>query len=122
MRVRPMRYAVGQWVYYYCPRRFVGRSPKWQKMYGGPYLVTQVMGPVNVRLQASRRATPFVSHIDKLKPCYGVTPVSWLTMGTREQEENALEEVLVDTRDMRGAETKEDLAIERSPVDSIGWH
>ena len=80
MRVKPTRYDVGQWVYYYCPRRYVRRSPKWQRMYSGPFLIVKKVGPVNVKLQASRRSAPFISHIDKLKHCRGPTPVSWLTV------------------------------------------
>ena len=79
LRVRPNKYSVGQWVFYYYPRRYVGRSPKWQKLYTGPYLVTQVMGPVNVKIQLSRRAQPFIVHVDKLKLCLGETPNSWLS-------------------------------------------
>jgi len=78
MRVRPARYSVGNWVYYYCPRRYVGRSPKWQRLYSGPFLVVGVLGPVNVRIQASKRSKPFIVHIDKLKRCLGPTPESWI--------------------------------------------
>jgi len=31
MRVKPIPYKVGDWVYYFCPRNRVGRSPKWQR-------------------------------------------------------------------------------------------
>jgi transposase InsO family protein len=86
MRVKPSQYCVGQWVYYYCPRRYQGRSVKWQRMYTGPFLIVQQMGPVNVRLQASKRSQPFIVHVDKLKPCFGVTPTSWL--GAPEEEED----------------------------------
>jgi hypothetical protein len=79
MRVRPSQYRVGQWVYYYCPRKYTGRSPKWQRLYTGPFLIVREMGPVNMQLQASPRAHPFVSHIDKLKPCLASTPKSWVT-------------------------------------------
>ena len=87
VRVKAGRYQVGQWAYYYSPRRYVGRSPKWQRMYSGPYLVTEVLGPVNVRIQLSRRSQPFVTHIDKLKPCLGRTPVNWLGVGSTEVNE-----------------------------------
>jgi len=33
---------------------------------------------VNVVLQRSQRSKPFVVHVNKLKKCMGVTPVSWL--------------------------------------------
>src|SRR3989442_12903341 len=78
LRVRPKVFVVGTWVYYYNPRRYKGRSPKWARMYTGPYLITHCIGPVNVRLQLNRRKAPFVSHIDKIKICSGPTPTSWL--------------------------------------------
>ena len=79
MRVRPQEYSVGDWVFYYSPRKYVGKSPKWQQMYSGPYLVVKQLGPVNFVLQLSKRSSPFVVHIDKIKSCRGDTPTSWLT-------------------------------------------
>jgi len=93
MRVRPTRYIVGQWVYHYCPRRFVRRSPKWQRMYSGPFLIVQRVGPVNVKLQASRRSAPFITHIDKLKLCLGPTPESWLEVGEEVKGGESLEQL-----------------------------
>jgi len=106
MRVRPCRYQVGQWVYYYCPRRYVGRSPKWQRMYSGPFLITQIIGPVNVRLQLSKRANPFIAHIDKLKHCLGPTPNSWL--GTVEEVEENGAEISEEAADAEFARQLED--------------
>ena len=31
MRVRPQRYSVGQWVYYFNPRKIQGRQDKWRR-------------------------------------------------------------------------------------------
>jgi len=78
MRVKPISYKVGDWVYYFCPRHRVGRSPKWQRFYSGPYLVTEILGPVNLRLQKTVKANKMVVHVDKVKHCTGTTPVSWL--------------------------------------------
>ena len=78
LRVKPNQYSVGQRVFYYCPRKYVGRSPKWQRLYTGPYLVIQVMGPVNVKIQLTRKSVPLIVHVDKLKLCLGETPPSWL--------------------------------------------
>src|SRR6267154_2223616 len=77
MRVKPSEYAPGVWVYFYNPRRYVNRSPKWQRLYTGPYLITRVIGPVNVVLQQSKKSVAFVAHIDKLKVSYGPTPIDW---------------------------------------------
>ena len=79
VRVRPRRYEVGDWVYYFSPRRFVGRQDKWRRKYSGPFLVTKVIGAVNVVLQRTKRSKPFCVHLDKLKPYTGdPVPVSWL--------------------------------------------
>ena len=52
----PQRYSVGDWVYYYNPRKYVGRLDKWSRKFIGPFLVVGVPGPVNVKLQRSRRS------------------------------------------------------------------
>jgi len=78
MRVKPAAYLVGNWVYYFCPRHRVGRSPKWQRFYFGPFLVLEKLGSVNLRIQKSPRANSMVVHIDKIKHCTGITPASWL--------------------------------------------
>jgi len=51
MRVKPAAYQVGELVYYFCPRHLVGRSPKWQRFYSGPFLVVEKLGAVNLRIQ-----------------------------------------------------------------------
>jgi len=56
MRVKPNAYAVGDWIFYFCPRHKVGRSPKWQNFYSGPYLTVEILGMVNVRIQKSAKA------------------------------------------------------------------
>ena len=78
MRVRPVKFAVGDWVYLYCPRRRQGRNAKWTKYYSGPLLVTKVLGPVNYLVQKNSRSKAQVVHVDKLKRCEGSTPRSWL--------------------------------------------
>ena len=65
VRVRPSAlclFAVGQWVYYYNPRKLPGRQDKWRRKYTGPLLVVGVPGPVTLKLQRSRRAAPFYVH------------------------------------------------------------
>ena len=65
------------WVWYYYPRRFTGKSPKFQRMFTGPFLIVKILGAVNMVLQKGPRANPFVVHVDKLKRCYGPTPRDW---------------------------------------------
>jgi len=63
---------------YWYPRKYSGKSVKWQRSYTGPYLVIRDIAPVNVVLQRSQKSKPFVVHVNKLKKCMGVTLISWL--------------------------------------------
>ena len=85
MRVRPSVFNVGDWVYYYNPRKYKGKQEKWLRKFTGPFLVVAVLGPVNYRLQKSRKSPSFVSHVDKIKPFYGTPPKSWLSVETRNE-------------------------------------
>jgi len=78
-KVTSRTFEVGQWVYYFYPRKYSGRSPKWVKTYDGPFLVTKVIPPNDYVIQKTQRSTPMTVHRDKLKICYGETPRSWLT-------------------------------------------
>ena len=66
------------WIWYYYPRRYQRRSPKWSKTYDGPFLVIKRIPPSDYVIQKSKRATPIVVHSNKLKLCTGETPESWL--------------------------------------------
>jgi len=85
MSVRPAKFAPGDWVFYYNPRRYTGKSEKWSRKYIGPMLVLKQLGPVNYLLQKSKKALPFVSHVDKLKRCYSRPPVPSLEEGNIQQ-------------------------------------
>jgi len=78
VKVTPQIFLPGTWVWYYYPRRYLRKSPKWQRMFTGPFLITKVLDPVNVVLQLNRHSKPFVTHVDKVKLCLGDTPDSWL--------------------------------------------
>ena len=70
VKVRGTPYEVGDSVWYYYPRKYTRKSPKWQRCYIGPYRVTRVLPPVNYVIQRSEKSKPFVVHADKLKKCY----------------------------------------------------
>ena len=84
VKIKSAQFAVGDWVWYYYPRRYVNRSPKWSKNYDGPFLVTSVIEPCDYVIQRHRRSKQQVVHGDKLKRCYCETPKSWLTSEVRE--------------------------------------
>ena len=81
IRVKEQKFKVGDWVWYYYPRRYQGKSPKWQKNYIGPYLVVRVIEPANYVLQKSPRTKPFVVHVDKIKTCHSPPTLSWVVGG-----------------------------------------
>ena len=56
IRVRAKEYKKGQWVYYYNPRKFVGRQDKWERKYTGPFLIVDTPSPVTVQLQRRKGA------------------------------------------------------------------
>ena len=87
LRVRKQAIKPGAWVWYYYPRRWTGRSPKWWRNYVGPMLVTKVISPTNVCIQKHRRSKPQIVHVSKLKPCKGITPCSWLGQSESTDEE-----------------------------------
>jgi len=78
IRVKKTEFAVGDWVWYYNPRKFINRSHKWQRCYTGPFLIVRAVPPVNFVLQKSPKMKPFVVHSDKIKRCYSDTPPNWL--------------------------------------------
>jgi hypothetical protein len=78
LRVREKGFETGTWVWYYCPRRYQKRSPKWQRMYSGPFLVVKRIPPLNYVIQRSKHSLPKVVHADKLRAWLGEPLPSWL--------------------------------------------
>jgi len=78
LRVREKSFKKGDWVWYYYPRRYQRRSPKWQRMYTGPFLITKCIEPSNYVIQRSKASQPKVVHGDKLKLWGGAPLPSWL--------------------------------------------
>jgi transposase InsO family protein len=67
MNMKTRKFQPGDWVLYFYPRRWKGRSPKWERMYAGPFLVIEQISPVTFLIQKSEKADPLVVHVDKLK-------------------------------------------------------
>ena len=64
IRTREANFGVGDWVWYWYPRKYRIRSLKWQKCSIEPYLITRKIKPVNFVLQRSEKAKPFVVHLN----------------------------------------------------------
>jgi hypothetical protein len=78
MTVKTQQYKPGDWVWFYKPRHVVGRCPKWEKLFSGPFLVLKQIGPANYVIQRTPTAQIQIVHTDTLKAYYGITPTSWL--------------------------------------------
>jgi hypothetical protein len=82
MKLKSTEFKVGDWVWYWYPRRYQRKSAKWQRSYTGPYMIVRVIEPVNYVLQKSARFKPFVVHADKLKKYFGEATACWLQLRT----------------------------------------
>ena len=79
----PKRFAPGQWVLYFNPRKLRGKQMKWQRQYEGPYLVVETPSTLTAKIQRNPKSQPKVVHIDKLREYPGAPPRSWLTNQVR---------------------------------------
>jgi len=69
LKVKPAKFKEGDNVYYYNPRKYVGKSDKWSRKYTGPFQIVKELSPVTMLLRAPNKRKSFVSHVDKLKLC-----------------------------------------------------
>ena len=79
VHTRPKSLQVGGWVWFYSPRRYVGRSPKFQRNYSGPFLIVRQLGPVLYVVQKSPRSK--ANHCTRGQVesrATPITPQSWL--------------------------------------------
>ena len=67
--VRSTTFKIGDRVWYFYPRRYVGRSRKWQFAYVGPYVVSKKLTDVTYLIKKTPKERGIVVHVDKLKIC-----------------------------------------------------
>jgi len=78
IKVKSTQFHEGDWVWYLYPRKYVNKSPKWNRNYQGPFLVIKVIAPCDYVIQRTKKSTPITVHGDKLKTFHGDPPKSWL--------------------------------------------
>ncbi|XP_038064778.1 uncharacterized protein LOC119735148 [Patiria miniata] len=115
-------------------QRTVGLSPKLQPRWEGPYLVTEVLNDVNVRIQRGSRHKPKVVHINRLKRFVGEVDKSWWMPkspalqqlpGSEELEEEGEEEaprVVLQTDSSGGGKESQEATTEGFSQDSAEDH
>lgn len=67
-----LTFAPGQSVWLYNPLRKVGRSPKLQSDWDGPYLVSEKINEAVYRIRKNARGRPRIVHVNRLAPYRGV--------------------------------------------------
>lgn len=71
----------GDAVWLHNPRRKKGRSPKLQRPWEEPYLVTSRLDDSIYRIQKGPRSKPVIVHVDRLKKYQGKRFINWLSEG-----------------------------------------
>jgi len=67
LRVRPVKFNVGDKVWYLNPKRVRNRYPKWQALYEGPFEIMKIISPVTFLIKKLDGKKMVTVHIDKLK-------------------------------------------------------
>ena len=75
--VKPKTFKVNDLVYYYYPRRYAGRTPKWSRVYSGVYRIEKVVNDAVYVIRKTPQSRPIVANVDKLKLYYGEVPMCW---------------------------------------------
>ena len=69
---------VGEFVWLHTPNRKKGLSPKLQRQWVGPYLITSKLSDCVYRIQKSQRSVPKVVHRNRITKYHGKEAQSWL--------------------------------------------
>ena len=64
--VKPRTFKVNDLVYYYYPRKYVGRTPKWARVYDGVYRVEKVLNDVVYIIRKTPTSKAITANVDKL--------------------------------------------------------
>jgi len=75
--VKPKTFKVNDLVYYYYPRKYAGRTPKWSRVYSGVYRIEKVVNDTVYVIRKTPQCRPIVANVDKLKFYYGEVPICW---------------------------------------------
>ena len=77
-RVKSVQFKVGQFVWFFCPRRRAGLNPKWTNRNSGPHLIVKQHNLVNFSIQLTPRGDRVqIVHIDRLTPYRGEISADW---------------------------------------------
>jgi hypothetical protein len=84
-------FEVGQSVWLYNPKRRVGRTPKLDKSWEGPYGIVTLIGPVLAEIQRCRSSKPKIVHVDKLAPTKVPVKMDWVHQLPTKSEQKDLD-------------------------------
>ena len=75
-KVKAVQLTPGEMVFYYCPRRKIGKYQKWRRLCTLG-LVIQRFNDVLYSVKLSPRSSPIIIHVDRLRRFEGETPDQW---------------------------------------------
>ena len=85
-RVDRCLYSAGDAIWLYNPRRKKGVTPKLQRPWEGPHLVTKRISDIVYRIQMTDKCKPKAVHFNGLKPYTGTDPPTWLSLATTKEK------------------------------------
>ncbi|KAK4309250.1 hypothetical protein Pmani_007956 [Petrolisthes manimaculis] len=118
-RVREARYAVGDRVWLYNPRRKRGLSPKLQSSWEGPYHVQEVMSDVTYRIRRGQNRSRVV-HVDRLWRYFGPGHYSWGNGQGEETVESGEDEDLEDVEEEEETPDEEEVEMWENGAIQVG--
>jgi len=71
------KFAPGEWVLYFNPRKLRGKQMKWVRQFEGPFFIISKPTSLTAKIQKSPKAQVRVVHVDKLKHFHGTPPKQW---------------------------------------------
>jgi transposase InsO family protein len=86
-KVHEKKFAVGDFVWYYCPRRKRGRFHKWSRLCE-IHRVDAVKDAVNYVIRRTPKSKSVVVHVDRLRKCEADTPHCWQKVLDSDQGDN----------------------------------
>ncbi len=86
-KAKGVKFPVGQSVWLYNPRRKIGRTPKLDMPWEGPFAVVTVIGDVVYEIQLNKRSKSKIVHVDKLRATRNPINMDWVFTLPRKKRE-----------------------------------
>ena len=85
-------YHLGDAVWLHNPMKRKGYSPKLQRPWDGPYVVTTRLSDVTYRIQKGAKTKPRIVHYNRLKQYNGENPPTWLMSTPPDRKDSEMDD------------------------------